>query len=104
MTGDRTYTFTRGIDTVHVTIGSREVTGAKVRLWLVFGGPGLIVLLLGVMLWPLLIVGAVVLLTLAGRLNVIEQEIRDQAEREALRHFERFESDRWRAIRAMGNL
>lgn len=94
MSRERTYTFQRGIDTVHVTIGSREVVGAKVRLWLVLGVPGLIVALLGVAHWPLLIVGAVVLLTLVGRLSVIEQETREQAKREALRHFERFESDR----------
>lgn len=102
MTGDKTYTFTRGIDTVHVTIGCRELSMARVRLWLVLGGPGSIVLLLGVVLWPLLIVGAVVLLALVGRLNMIEQEMREQAERKALQQFERFESDRWRAYRALG--
>lgn len=104
MTGDRTYTFTRGIDTVHVTIGCHEIGRAKARLWFVFGGPGLCVLLIGVALWPLLIVGAALLLVLAGRLNLIEQDTRERAEREALRHFDRFESDRWRAIRALGDL
>lgn len=49
-------------------------------------------------LWLFLPVGAVILLTLVGRLAVLEQDIRDQAERAASKQFERFGAERGQAL------
>ena len=100
MTGDKTYTFTRGCDTVHVTVGGHGLAQAKARLWLAYGGSGLVCLTLGAMVWPLLPVGALLLLALVGRLGLLDQEIRDQAEHAAAQEFERFEVERWQALAA----
>lgn len=102
MTGDKTYTFTRGIDTVRVTIGRHEVGRARARLLLVWGSVILCTFAVGLVVLPLLVIPVGLTFYVYGKVLLLEQVCREKAEAQAIQQFERFESERWRAFRALG--
>lgn len=98
---DNTYTFTRGIDTVHVTIDATEVTRAKVRLVLLWGALIMVTLVIGAAFLPLLVIPAALTFFAYGKFLTLEQACREKAEAQAIRQFDQMESERWRAMRAL---
>lgn len=98
---DRSYTFTRGIDTVHVAVDQAAIARSKFLIYTIFGGFGMFFLLLGAVLLPLLPVGIILLLTMVGKASMLDQVGKDKAEVKAGQVFDQMESERWRSIRAL---
>lgn len=98
---DRSYTFTRGIDTVHVAVDQSAIARSKFIVYVGFGGTGIFFLLFGIVLLPLLPVGIILLLTMVGKASMLDQIGKDKAELKANQAFSQMESERWRAVRAL---
>ena len=100
---DRQYTFTRGADTVHVTIDGRTVRNTKARLILAI--VPLVALaafcaLLPILL-PLPIIGIIVVL---GQISAIDETMRLKAEAIANTQFDVIDRNRWAALGSLRNL
>ena len=98
---DKTYTFHRGPDTVHVTVGRADMGRTRRRILMVMAAVVLATLPLGIAFPPFLIVTGVLVFVLYGKILMIEQICREKAEAKANREFDQMESDRWRAYAAL---
>ncbi len=98
---DKTYTFTRGIDTFVVTVNGREARRAKIHASAFYPVFIVITLVLGMAILPLLILPIVLTFAMIGKLQSIDEGLRDIAEGRAKQTLASMESERWRAARAL---
>lgn len=100
---DKTYTFTEGADTFHVSVDRSEIAQARTRVTMIYSVFITLSLVLGIGFPPLLVIPIILGLMLAGRLASLDDEAKRAAKAEADRQFRQAESERWRALRAIGS-